>query len=601
MSTELQAVEQWLSGTALPYWLNIVTYGGVPNSPSTCNDTAIESAKTAAVIAGSPTRIIFPAGTWYTCTNHNLPVGVRFAGVGKWSQEPEFGTVVNTVLKAGSTFNVGSTLPGQFMFFLGGTGTDDYGSGIEDMSIDGSGIADGIYVGHVNEFTALNYVNILNYPHYGIFECGADNGGSCVIGGKSGESGAQGHGPYMNLLFSSNDAYGATAATVAIFLDNVTGLKGIDGVTIAPVTSSNTNIPTSSIVMWGIQTSIKHVHGQNSTSLLTLSPPSSPCPANCNGSLSDSFEELNLTNAPATNYVVNILGATNNNLTFVNINDTGGSGATCKINYNLANGYSGCITHEVSNFAIDGNGLPQSIEDGFIFQGTNVFGQGSMNYMQGTWTWKSPTGPTYGTTITAQADNGNFTISGTGTSQNILFNRGYFTYSWALNGVAAGTNVNLNVLGDTGSTGQRSSFCNDVFWDTVNQRWQVGSNGGGDWACLAFHNGFSGIATNSGYSPGATFSQATMNANMALITTDSGHTIVGKGSVNSGGSVSDNGTTLQVLGGISVTAAVQFQSTGSSGSTTPAYTANSPCASGTVKYMPAKDSGGSTIYLMYCQ
>ena len=88
MSAELQAVEQWLHGTALPWWLNIVTYGGIPNSSSTCNDTAIASANTAAVISGSPTRLYFrPAlGTCAQCRTRHPPSFIQAWGNGPKSR-----------------------------------------------------------------------------------------------------------------------------------------------------------------------------------------------------------------------------------------------------------------------------------------------------------------------------------------------------------------------------------------------------------------------------------------------------------------------------------------------------------------------------------
>ena len=353
MSTELQAVEQWLHGTALPWWLNIVTYGGVPNSSSTCNDTAIASANTAAVISGSPTRLIFPPGTWYVCSMHNPPPAVVYSGVGQWSQEPEFGTVVNTVLKAASTFSTGTSLQNQFVVFLGGSGTDNYGSGVENMSIDGSGIADGIYVGHVNEHTHINYVDVLNFPNFGLYFCGADNGASpCTWGGRSGESGAQGDGPYTNMQFAPNSSYGSTAATIPIFINNHPNDREIANVSIVP---SGTELNTG-IVMWGLRDNLRNIHGENMHTLLTLSPPvGSLCPANCNGSIADTFDTLDLSNGAGTTYVVDIQTANAQALTFLNISDNGNT--TCKIHYSLFSGsVTGCLTNYITWFLIDSTG-----------------------------------------------------------------------------------------------------------------------------------------------------------------------------------------------------------------------------------------------------
>jgi hypothetical protein len=465
--------------------------------------------------------------------------------VGNWSQEPEYGTVINTVLKAGSTFSVGTTLPQQFMVFLGGTGSDNYGSGIENMSIDGSGIADGVYIGHVNEHTHMNYVDILNYPHVGMFECGADQGGPCTFGSKTGEGGAQGDGPYTNLQFHSDDALGATASTVAIWLQN-TAMWGLDTVTITPSTANPANIPTRSIAFWGNQGRFSRIHGENAHALFTISPASGICTSGCNGSIGDIFDTINLTNTTGTSYIVDIQGATAESLLFQNLSDIGNT--TCHIHYALGNGYSGCVATNVSWWMVDANGVPQSVETGFTTPTTSQYVFNGANYFQGSFFWKSSAGPTFGTTSVTQSDNGNIAFGGSGTSTDVLWNRGFNTTACYSGSSYSG--LNLNPLEDSGSTGERGSLCSDIYWLHGVQLWAVANNGGGDYACLAFGNGFTGLAVSSGHSPGDTVTQASMNGNYAWATAASGHTFFGKGIISAGGALvpTDNGALVQVQG-----------------------------------------------------
>lgn len=572
LSTELRAVETWLNAGSTFNYLNILSYGGVPNSDvAGCpNDTAIADAFTAAIVAGAPTKIIFPAGTWYQCSTYKPPPNVVMSGVARWAQEPEYGTVTGTVLKASPTrWTAGSTLQSTAQVFLGGNGgNDSYGSGVEYMHLDGSGVANGIYGGHINETSGAQFVEALNYPNFGLFICGADNAGVCTYFGKSGENGAQVEGSFHDLIFSSNDADGATSSTVAVYLVNVTGNRAIKDVTIVPVTANNANIPYAGVVMWGIKTTLDGIHVQNASRGIAVSPASgSLCSSACNGSISDRFVNIDLTQAPTTNYVIDIQAATDTALSFDNITAAGGSGATCVINYNLSNGYSGCITNNVTHFEIDGAGIPQSIENGLILDSPTV--ANALMTLNGGLQLRGSGSP-YGTTGLTQSNAGDLSISGTGTSRTVRWSRSYYTFY-----IDAGTpfvNLDFNALGDTGSTGERSAISNNIHWDTASQTWLTTNNGGGDYASLGFGNGFTGISTGNGYGTGSTVTQATYNGNYSIITTNAGNTIIGKGSVNSGGAATDNGNPLQVLGAASFTGAITVASCSGCGGSSPLTT-----------------------------
>ena len=114
--------------------------------------------------------------------------------------------------------------------------------------------------------------------------------------------------------------------------------------------------------------------------------------------------------------------------------------------------------------------------------------------------------------------------------------------------------VNMQVLSDTGNIFMRGSLCSNAFWNTKTQLWQDGYNGGGDIECFLLGNGWNGIATYQG-TVGTTFSQSTMNNNVAIATDTAGHTFFGKSIIdNTSGNinVSSDGNIVQVQGGISV-------------------------------------------------
>lgn len=552
-----QGVVQWTADNvqpAGPFNSNIATNplyidlalqsGALVNSPTTCNDTALRAAITAAV--SGPGWVLAPAGTWYLCSTISIPQGVTVGGVGHWSQEPEYGTVQNTVFKAGSSFSVGTGYQSR-MFTLGGlTNNTQYGGRIENASIDGSGIADGVYVAQGEEHTGMAFVDTLNFPYYGLTICGADAGGPC---GSNQPNGAQSDGDYHDLQFAPSDQYGMTSGTVSMFLDNLTGIREIRNVTFAPYAANPANKPNYAAVAWGFKFTFRHWHMENiANSGILLSPPSTPCPGACGGSIGAVLEDINGTSMASGANLIKIQSATNTNEKFINLNDDGSD--TCLISYGLSNGYSGCIggtsgtpaNQPVTDWWIDGAGIPMGHEYVEIFNGAvNTNAQVTMRNGTTHQLCLSGAGSTFGLNCFYGRDDGQLFLTQSTAKAGINLIPSGFTPLSIYNGTQY-SGMNIGAVNTSGTLNTRTNLCSNVYWDNSGN-WTSGGNGGSDYSCLLDLNyGYGLSLSNTGASgSGSLISNTTMFSNFAwVVNKTGGHTIFGPNSVNtSTGAIND--------------------------------------------------------------
>lgn len=519
--------------------------GAVVNSPSTCNDSAFNSAITAA-IAG-PGFVLVPAGTWYTCATIAIPAGIMIAGPGHWSQEPEFGTVQNAVVKAGSTFSVGSGYQSH-MFVLGGTsgtsGPSGYGTRIENMSIDGSGIADGVYVAHTQEHTGMAFVDILNFPRYGVYVCGSDAGGPC---GSNQPTGAQSDGDYHDMQITPDDSYGMTATTIPIYVNNADGQREWRNINIDPVAHSSGNRPVYGMVIWGTGYSIKHLHVEAiQTTGLFISPGPSVCPGACGGTIGATFEDINVSNVASGANAVTIGPEANVSENFINVSSDGGP--TCLIAYSFST-YSGCVngTENSGNWWVDANGIPEGFAYPITFT-AGVTATVGLELLNGTNPQLDLEGasPTFGHNSLQGLGAGDLTFAGTVAASGWNFQKSFWPLSIYQSNQYQG--LNLQWILQPANQNTRTAICGNVYWNNTSGNWLSGGNGGSDYSCLLdLQNGYGLSLSSSGASgTGTPITNNSMFSNMAwVVNKPNGHMIFGPGSVSSGGTVNDQAGQIQ--------------------------------------------------------
>lgn len=533
-------------GNSNPLYVNLALQNGaVPNSPATCNDAAFTAAIAMAV--QGPGFVLVPAGVWYTCSTIVIPQGVKVAGPGYWSQEPEFGTVQNAVIKAGSTFSVGSGYQ-SFMFVIGSVigGTAYYGSRLEQVSVDGSGLANGEYIANAQEHSGMAFVDTLNFPKYGLYDCGADNGGPC---GTNMPNGAQSDGDYHDLQFSPSDSYGMTSTTVPMYLNNLTGIREFRNITIAPFASNPSNRPLYGIVAWGLKWTLRHIHMeaiQNSGILMSPNT-GAVCTAACNGTIGAVLEDISAYNFSSGSNIVSISNAPNESITLLNI-EASDSSPTCWISYNLANTSTGCVTGPVQEWHIDGQGNVMGHPYAEVFNGSVAMNLG-LTVKNGT----SPqialqgSGSTFGINYLQGLDSGDLlatkNIGGTGW----LWQGAFSPMAMYTGNPYSGLNL-MGAMEESGTLATRVHVCSNLYWDHATQLWPAGGNGGTDYACLlALNFGFGLSVNGTDAGSGSTLTTTNVLNNMAWVTDyASGHTLFGGGLVNtSTGQINDNAGTVQ--------------------------------------------------------
>lgn len=532
-------------GNSNPLYVNLAfQIGAVPNSPGTCNDAAFNAAIASAITG--PGFVLVPAGTWYTCSTIRVPLGIAIKGPGFWSQEPEFGTVQNAVIKAGSTFSVGTGYQ-SYMFVLGSVvGNTEYGTRLEQMSIDGSGIADGVYVADAQEHSGIAFVDILNFPRHGIYECGADNGGPC---GTNMPSGAQSDGDYHDIQLSPSDQYGMTSATVPMFLANLTGIREYRNITIDPVATNPSNRPLYGVVAWGLKFTFRHIHMEAiQTSGILFSPTiGSICTGACNGSIGSVIEDISAFNFSTGSNIIEIDAAPNSSQTYLNI-QASDSSPTCWIHYNLAAGYTGCLAAGVQEWHIDSAGVPMGHPYAEFFNSLVAMNLG-LALKNGTnpQLMLSGAGPTFGLNTFYGVDNGDF-VAGKSIGATAWRWSGSFSPFALYNGQPySGLNL-MGGLEESATATTRAQICSNLYWNHNTVLWTAGGNGGTDYSCLLDLNfGFGLTLSNTGAGSGATMSTAALFGNFAwVVNKATGHNIFGPASVNTtSGAINDKSGVVQ--------------------------------------------------------
>ncbi|MBV8070090.1 MAG: hypothetical protein JO270_09315 [Acidobacteriaceae bacterium] len=508
---------------------NVKSYGAKGNGSS--DDTAALNAALSAVASHGGGYLFLPRGTYEISSEIVIPNGVQMVGLG-WSNPPEYGQF-GTVIQASANFSGNATFPGNMMLAIDGQ-SDTYGSGASNLTVDCNNVpgCGGLYRGHANEQTYFKRITVLNFSSYGLYVCGAGENGDAphVCGGNS-NNGSQGDGPDEDLQFLTGNS--ATANTLPVVLRNVLSYRGLHNVTIN-TSSSAPNQPQYGGWISGIGLNMRDIHMEGPANGFLLGPQAgSVCPKNCNGLTSADFNQIDLTRGGTSALIL----AGSYSLSLANI--------LPNVSYQL-NAQNTTSAGPIVWMAVDAHGNVASNDSNFGFNvGGNVTANQATIFSNTTpqlvlQNSTSPNYPFFG--FNMEAD-GTLTLTAQGGTGNLLLPTADAVFG--MGAVATLAGMNLQSPFDQGTGNTRGAVCSNAYWSSPNQNWQIGNNGGSDYACLYFPGtgGLAISASNAQNEPG-TVPQSQFSANTGFYLAASGDLILGSGAVTA----SDTGQSLQIHG-----------------------------------------------------
>ena len=277
-------VPQSYSTLLTSHSINAVSYGVSPANGT--NDTQLNNAMLAAFNINNdgqatPSQVFLPCGTLQFAHQIQIPSLVDLIGCGRGdSKQLVAPKGRGTVLQATSAFS-GQAFPNNMVVLLGGSGAfaaELFGSRVDNLTIDGNGVAGGLMVADCQEMCGADRIQVTNFTNYGFFDWGADNNGNTTLvntpwGLPANYQGSANDGPYTNFEFYP---YGsATPSTVPIVLANVAGFRGLNGFTIAtnnPGQSNGANTPNYCALVWGESGTIRNGHCEGPKDGLLFGP-----------------------------------------------------------------------------------------------------------------------------------------------------------------------------------------------------------------------------------------------------------------------------------------------------------------------------------------
>lgn len=316
-------LQQWLTAQ----YIDMQNFAGF-STTNTDNSTQFAAAIAIAGIGSVPCLIKVPPGTYLvksSITINRSCIHLVGAGYGNDSVSPSSGTTI----KAGAGFNstqTGAFFGNNFVVALNAP-SDMIGARVEQMTIDGAGLADALYVGHANQQSGYSFITAKNFIHVGggLYDCGAGSGGAAVtVCGANGE-GSSLDGPYTDLQFQPG--VNMTGSSIPVEIVNAVSPKEFARWSI--ITSGGTP-PTQAGYISGSNINIHDVHIEGpGTGFEVGGSTSNGCPdvSVCNGMQTLVATNVDMSAASGINsHAMELYGCKDCNLNGISDTASGGFG-----------------------------------------------------------------------------------------------------------------------------------------------------------------------------------------------------------------------------------------------------------------------------------
>lgn len=550
-----------LNQFATDQYIDARSCGIVANNSGFDNAPAINRCLAfAAATAATPGIVLMPPGEYWVGSTILLNnTSMRLIGAG-WGNGSEYANpTIGTVLKAMPTFvstNTGANFYKNYVLAIN-CNSDCFDVRGEQMTVDGNGYADGLYVGHANEQSGYSYITVDNYLHTGggLYLCGAGNSptySASVCGAING--GDQGDGPYENLQFYPQT--NATAASIPIMMVGVLSLKDAGNWTISGTGAATQ--PSYAGYIGGIGVHLHDIHMEGlQNGFVTGGTTSVLCPSTpvCNGMVALTASNIDLTASSAgASQTFNLYDCQECNFTAIADEASGGKAIYSDFGGSPVTSTDVTVSW-LSTRAAGGTYFVLSSDPSWDFHlaNTNVVLDHDLQlYNDDSYQllFKSKTTPFYymkffldpAGTMHVFNDGGN----GTG---NLSWET---PYSWiAMRGnTAIDTSLFMQSPLEAANGYIRAIYGQGIYWNHAAANWQTVTSGGTDYSTWYFPSGGgSCLSTTNGLTANQTLTNGQFIANSPFcIFGQTGNTIIGADAP----AQTDDGSALQVDGSLSV-------------------------------------------------
>lgn len=213
-------LQQWLTAQ----YIDMQNFSGF-STTNPDNSSQFQAAIAVAGIGSVPCLIKVPPGIYLVRSSVIINRScIHLVGSGYGSgASPSSGTTI----KANTGFNstqTGAGFGNNFVVQLNSPG-GMIDARVEQMTIDGSGLADSLYVGNANQQSGYSFITAQNFIHQGggLYVCGAGNTGNATATCGATANGAQFDGPYSDLQLVTGT--NATSSSVPLFILNAASPK----------------------------------------------------------------------------------------------------------------------------------------------------------------------------------------------------------------------------------------------------------------------------------------------------------------------------------------------------------------------------------------
>jgi hypothetical protein len=219
---------------------------------------------------GTPLLVQLPGGTLKFNSQISIPHLVQLRGTGRGDPASLVAPNGNaTTLQVGASWTGGTTLPTNSLVIMGGSGptsAEYFHVKLSDVALDGRNLAGGIFVANCQEQCSVDHVIMTNLAYFGLADWGANNNGNsgavnAPFGLPANYQGSANDGPFTNIEIYPYS--GASTSFEPLWLMNVAGSRGVDGLTIAadtPAQNSGVNTPATCGAIWGDNIRLANMH-----------------------------------------------------------------------------------------------------------------------------------------------------------------------------------------------------------------------------------------------------------------------------------------------------------------------------------------------------